>query len=502
MIGSLIRARAPATNKRAPAAIPAGQIARVNLFRGYKPTERQRAMFYSVARFVVVCAGRRSGKTYGTARTFMVRIMRDLDRALGEVERGQRQAWQQPDRLGRHVKPFLHYWCVAPTYDLTSAQQREIFDMLGVPYTVEDEETGAIEVIQVTDATASPLVIKYDGQLLHLWLNDGVLIEFRSAEHPDRLVSSGLDGLWVDEAARMKARAWTDNLEPTLQDRRGWAIFTSTPLGKNWYHEDLWSRTDRGDNPQPGYEAYHFTTADNTALPHLADEMELARGRLSEAMWLRNYKADFDSFEGKIYEDFADGDPHVVTAVPSSFVEIVAGMDWGFSTSAGCLVIIGIDAAGRAWVLREYYIEALTVAPPKHEPDSPCWVNIMLDEQQRYGVGMIYADPAGAEHIGTCRSNGIKIQPAFNSVETGIDLVAAMVRVIRKDGVQTTSLYVHKSCKMVRKQLASYRAENGAPVKVDDHAADAVRYGLATHNRVKPGAFMILKGLSIYQRHS
>lgn len=485
-----------------PGATSASATATVRLFRGYAPTVRQRALFDSRARFLVVCAGRRSGKTYGAARAFMARIMRDLATARAQVELGERGAWQQPARLGRHVKPFLHYWCVAPTYDLTSAQQREIFDILGVPYTLEHGETGEVETVAVPDATASPLVLKYDGQLLHLWLVDGVLIEFRSAEHPDRLVSSGLHGLWVDEAARMKARAWIDNLEPTLQDQRGWAMFTTTPLGKNWFYSELWDRTQQGENPQPGYEAYHFTTADNTAIPHLAEEMELARGRLADAMWRRNYAADFNSFEGKIYEDFIDQAPHIVDVTPSHFAAIVAGMDWGFSSSTGCLVVLGIDDKGCVWVLREYYIPSLTVAPPKHDPNSPCWVNIMLDEQEKLGCGMIYADPAGAEHIATCRANGVKIQPAFNSVETGIDLVAALLRVSYKEGHATTGLRIARRCKVVRKQLASYRAENGQPVKVDDHACDAVRYGVATHNRVKPGALRVLDGLSIYKRLS
>lgn len=498
----LIMRRASEAAPRTQPGAASSSTATVRLFKGYRPTPRQRELFSSSARFLVVCAGRRSGKTYGAARAFMGRVMRDLAAARAAVERGERAAWQQPARLGRHVKPFLHYWCVAPTYDLTSAQQREIFDILGVPYEVQNDETGEVTSVQVPDATASPLVLKYDGQLLHLWLADGVLIEFRSAEHPDRLVSSGLHGLWVDEAARMKARAWIDNLEPTLQDQRGWAMFTTTPLGKNWFYAELWDRTDRGENTQLGYEAYHFTTADNTALPHLAEEMELARGRLAEPMWRRNYAADFDSFEGKIYEDFIDQPPHIVDVVPSNFAHIVAGMDWGFSSSTGCLVIIGIDDSGAVWVLREYYIASLTVAPPKHDPNSPCWANIMLYEQERLGCGTIYADPAGAEHIATCRSNGVKIQPAFNSVETGIDLVAALLRVTHRDGHAITGLHIARACKVVRKQLASYRAEGGQPVKVDDHACDALRYAVATHNRVKPGALRVLDGLSIYKRLS
>ncbi len=35
----------------------------------------------------------------------------------------------------------------------------------------------------------------------------------------------------------MKPEAWNQALQPALADRKGWALFISTPAGRNWFWE-------------------------------------------------------------------------------------------------------------------------------------------------------------------------------------------------------------------------------------------------------------------------
>ncbi len=67
-------------------------------------------------------------------------------------------------------------------------------------------------------------------------LPGGGEFQVKSADNPDSLRGAGLDGVVVDEAAYVKEEAWTEALRPALSDRRGWAMFISSPNGYNWFH--------------------------------------------------------------------------------------------------------------------------------------------------------------------------------------------------------------------------------------------------------------------------
>jgi hypothetical protein len=58
-----------------------------------------------------------------------------------------------------------------------------------------------------------------------------------SCENPDSLVGEGVDLLIIDEAAKMPRRIWDMYLSPTLVDRKGKAIFITTPQGYNWIYD-------------------------------------------------------------------------------------------------------------------------------------------------------------------------------------------------------------------------------------------------------------------------
>jgi len=442
----------------------------VELFRGYQPHAKQVDLHECGTRYVVVVAGRRSGKTYGVAREFMARIYEDYARW-----RQQGGTWRRPAKLGPETSAALEYWAVAPTYWHVSYQQQEIFEVLG---------GGAEE---------SPLVLKYDRNRSTLWLKGGIKIQFRSAEHPESLVGSGLSGVWVDEAARVKKRAWTDNLRGALSDNLGWGLFSTTPMGQNWVYSDLWQRTQLGtreEDRSPHWHAVHFTTADNTALPHLQKEVQQARAELPYHLFARNYLASFSAFEGKVFEAFRDNDTHVVERVPfGSFVRKVAGVDWGHN-NPGVQLEAGVTDEGEVYVYREDYRRKLNVAPPSGRPDGPSWVRKFRGAQAR-GVDRWWADPSGAGHISTCRREGLAFRQADNSVAEGIDAVAAMLEPVEPPGGGTPrpALFIHRNCRNLRRELLSYQYQDGSedPVKKDDHAVDALRYLIYSEHRRPDG---------------
>ena len=137
----------------------------------YTPHDKQQQLHAALAkRFVCVVAGRRSGKTTGAGWEFLRRVARDAKKW-----RDAGNTWRRPDRIGDETTPALEYWCVAPTYRLTSYQQRQIFRAIG--------------------GVGSDLIMKWDSSKHDLWLSGGIKISFRSADNPDSLVAAGLNGV-------------------------------------------------------------------------------------------------------------------------------------------------------------------------------------------------------------------------------------------------------------------------------------------------------------------
>ena len=175
-------------------------------------------VFETKARFKVVAAGRRWGKTRFAAVELLTKAL-------------QEHCW-----VNRHKRSLrgMEAWYVAPTYD----QAKDI-----VWGTLKD--------------LAGKLVVK-------TWENDGKLqlangrcIQIKGSDRPDRLRGVGLSHVVLDEYASMKPQTWDTILRPTLADVGGSATFIGTPLGKNHFY-DLY----KGAYTKTGWAAFHFESKD------------------------------------------------------------------------------------------------------------------------------------------------------------------------------------------------------------------------------------------------
>lgn len=192
----------------------------------------------SPARFRVLCAGRRWGKSRVAAIV-----------ALRTALQGGR------------------VWWVAPTAKLAAIGWRDIRRMAG----------------------KVPGVNVRLGDKRLTFPGDGT-IEVRTAGEPGGLRGEGLDGLIYDEAAMGRDDSWSEELRPALADRKGWALFVSTPKGRgNWFY-DLWLRGQAGDDP--AWQSWQFPSAGN---PHLDPvEVEAAREMMPAAAFDQEFLAEFN----------------------------------------------------------------------------------------------------------------------------------------------------------------------------------------------------------------
>jgi phage terminase large subunit-like protein len=126
-------------------------------------------------------------------------------------------------------------------------------------------------------------------------LPGGGFVAVRSADNPDSLRGEGLDFVVMDECAFMRKEAWTEAIRPALSDRLGKALFISTPKGRNW----LWEIYQRGVSGEEGWQSWTFPTSSN---PHIsASEVEAARRDLPEIIFRQEYLAEFIDDQGGVF---------------------------------------------------------------------------------------------------------------------------------------------------------------------------------------------------------
>jgi len=174
---------------------------------------KQAEVYNSKARFKVIDCGRRFGKTH----LEWVRVLTYM------VD-----------------NPNCLIWWVAPFY-------KEL-----APATKKVKELTPKEIIADIQETAN--VIRY------IRLVNGSECYFHSADREDSLRGSGLNGMVIDEAAKLKEDRWSGELEPSLMDFNGWCDFISTPKAKNWFYK-LYCRGL--DTTQTLYKSWCFSSYEN-----------------------------------------------------------------------------------------------------------------------------------------------------------------------------------------------------------------------------------------------
>jgi phage FluMu gp28-like protein len=217
--------------------------------KGFKPRPSQKEFLLSTARFKVISAGRRFGKTIAALNWL-------LEGALNH--RGWNSMW------------------VAPTY----RQGRYAFKRLMSALRL----SGGMSII--SRVSESDMVIEF--------INHSS-ISFRTAENYDNLRAEGINRLVIDEAARIPKAAWEEVLRPAISDTGGDVMFISTPKGRNWFYH-LWLM---GKNPEyPEYQSWQFPSSDNPKIR--PEDIELARKTLPENVFKQEFMAEFIEEGGEV----------------------------------------------------------------------------------------------------------------------------------------------------------------------------------------------------------
>ena len=297
-------------------------------------------------------------------------------------------------------------------------------------------------------------------------LSNGSTVRMGSVNQVDSCVGRSYDLIIFDEAALADGRdAFNVALRPTLDKDNSKAIFISTPRGRNnWFAEFF----DRGFNDQfPEWCSIRASYRDNPRM----SEMDIAEARksMSEAEFRQEYEADFNTYEGQIWNFNHEECVTNNEALDTTNMDVFAGLDVGYrDPTAFCVIAYDWDEQ-KYYVLDEYLDAEKTTEQHAAE---------IQRRMQKWNIDYIYIDSAAQQtRHDFAMEYDISTTNAKKSVLDGIAHVAAIV--------DNDKLLVDQRCLETLSCLDQYQWDPNPNLAREkpkhnraSHMADALRYAL------------------------
>lgn len=119
-------------------------------------------------------------------------------------------------------------------------------------------------------------------------LNTFGRIELKGSDNEESLLGVGLKGVVFDESALISETVWTRIVRPMLADSKGWAIFISTPRGKNWFY-DLYEVGRSGEDKD--WKSWKYPTSVNAYIAQT--EIDQMKKDMPERLFMQEIMAEF-----------------------------------------------------------------------------------------------------------------------------------------------------------------------------------------------------------------
>ena len=297
-------------------------------------------------------------------------------------------------------------------------------------------------------------------------LSNGSTVRMGSVNQVDSCVGRSYDLIIFDEAALADGKdAFNVALRPTLDKDNSKAIFISTPRGRNnWFAEFF----DRGFNDEfPEWCSIRASYVDNPRM----SEMDIAEARksMSEAEFRQEYEADFNTYEGQIWNFNHEKCIENNELLDTRRMDIFGGLDVGYrDPTAFC--VIAYD-----WDEEKYYVLDEYLDAEKTTEQHAVEIQRLME---KWDIDYIYIDSAAQQtRFDFAQNYDIPTTNAKKSVLDGIAHVAAIV--------DNDKLLVDQRCAETLACLDQYQWDPNPNLAREkpkhnraSHMADALRYAL------------------------
>lgn len=304
----------------------------------------QQVIYTAPARFKVVAAGRRFGKTVLAAMLCII------------------EALSEQNARGYTLRTDAEVLYVAPTFEQAKAIFWPVLKEFCAPLDcVFHENTGVCT------------------------MPNGVRIRLKGMDNPDAARGLKLRFAVLDEYADMPESAWGEIIEPALMDVEGSDLFIGTPKGRNHFYK-LFQAALLQLEGWEDWEAFNFTSKDNPTLnPAEIDRMAKRYANGSEDLYKQEIEASFVSKGGKIFH--VDHFP-ISKEEPGGHYEIAVDLA-GFAKPQGsrgkdvaklddtAIAIVKVQENGHWWVKEIQYGKwdvretALRIVKAAHDHQCP-----------------------------------------------------------------------------------------------------------------------------------
>jgi predicted phage terminase large subunit-like protein len=266
----------------------------------------QKKVWTSEAKFKIVAAGRRVGKTELAAWRMLINALTD----------------------GIEHKDAARFY-VAPTQQ----QARKVM-------------WGKLHQL------GSSVITKSHINNLEITLINGQTISLQGADRPETMRGVKLADLVLDEYADMKPYVLEEILMPALSDYDAGYLMIGTPMGRNHFYEEYIKALMGGDKE---YEAFQFTTYDN---PHINPALLARRKKqMSSHAFRQEFEASFDNQGSEIFKEewidwYTDGPKNGqwFIAIDLAGFEEAGKRNKTRNLDSSSICVVQIDPDGEWWV--------------------------------------------------------------------------------------------------------------------------------------------------------
>lgn len=297
-------------------------------------------------------------------------------------------------------------------------------------------------------------------------ISNGSTIRMGSVNQVDSCVGRSYDLIIFDEAALADGKdAFNVALRPTLDKDNSKAIFISTPRGRNNWFAEFFDRGFVDDFPE-----WVSIKASYRSNPRMSEmDIQEARKSMSEAEFRQEYEADFNTYEGQVWNFNFEKCVGNFEELNTSSMDIFAGLDVGYrDPTAFC--VIGYDWDEEKYYLVDEYLDAERTTE-QHASE----IQRLID---KWDIDYIYIDSAAQQtRFDFAQNYDISTVNAKKSVLDGIAHVEGIV--------DNDRLQVDQFCRETLQCLDQYQWDPNPNLLREkpkhnraSHMADALRYAL------------------------
>jgi|TARA_B110000438_G_scaffold288359_1_gene321707 hypothetical protein len=299
-------------------------------------------------------------------------------------------------------------------------------------------------------------------------LSNGSTVRMGSINQVDSCVGRSYDLIIFDEAALVDGRdAFNVALRPTLDKPNSKAIFISTPRGRNNWFSDFYNRGY--NNEYPEWISIRASYHENPR--HAESDIIEAKKAMSEAEFNQEYLADFNVYEGQVWNFDHEKCVSDLSEIDTSEMDTFAGLDVGYKDpTAFCVLAYDWDA-------EKYYLVDEYLDAERTTEQHAIEIRKLVD---RWDIDWIYIDSAAQQtRYDFAQNYDITTINAKKSILDGIGHVATIV--------DNQKLVVDQRSEEALKALDQYQWDPNPNLMREkpkhnefSHMADALRYALYT----------------------